>query len=425
MLELIITSLSHAGEGIARQEGRVVFVPFALPGETVHAEIVEDKKNFQRARLIEVITPSPDRVAPRCPHHFVPLSPGMDGGEGPEVRGACGGCQLQHLAYPAQVHYKTQQVIEQLVRVGGWSEAEARRMVRPTVPAPQPFGYRNQVQFALTPEGQLGFKAANSNALVPITECHIAAPALLHMRQRLSVESVSELERVTLRSSSEDELIIFESEADAPEIEIDWPVSVALLRPDGASMALAGRDYLIENIKGRLFKISAGSFFQVNTAVAEKLVNEVLAALTLREGDTVLELYCGVGLFTAFIAPEVQRIIGIEVAESAVEDAATNLDEFENVEIYCAPAEDVLPTLEIRPDVALIDPPRAGCAPEVLEALLNFKPRVIVYVACDSATFARDAKRLAAGRYRLEAVQPFDMFPQTQHVECVARFVST
>jgi len=423
MIELTITSLSHAGEGIARHEGRVVFVPFALPGETVRVEIVEDKKNFQRARLIEVITPSPDRIAPRCPHHFAP--PLMRSSASGEAGvGACGGCQLQHLAYAAQVQYKTQHVIEQLARVGGWSEAEARHIVRPTAPAPQPFGYRNQVQFALTPDGQLGFKAAGSSAIVPITECHIAAPALMQMRQRLNVESAPELERVTLRASAEDELIIFESEADAPEIEIDWPVSVALLRPDGASMALAGRDYLIETIKGRPFQISAGSFFQVNTAVAEKLVNEVLAALTLRASDCVLELYCGVGLFTAFIAPDVQRVIGIEISESAVEDAAANLDEFENVEIYCAPAEDVLPTLEIRPDVALIDPPRAGCAPEVLNALLKLNPRVIIYVACDPATFARDAGRLAAGRYKLEAVQPFDMFPQTHHVECVARFVS-
>lgn len=417
MLTLEITSLSHSGEGIARHEGRVVFVPFALPGETVRAEIVEDKKNFQRARLVEVLKASPDRITPPCPHHFSPVI----GHSSP----ACGGCQLQHLAYPAQVAHKTQLVIEQLVRVGGWSEAEARRIVRPTVPAPQPFGYRNQVQFALTPDGQLGFKAASSNAIVPITECYIAAPALMHMRQRLTVESVPELERLTLRATAEDELIVFESEADAPEIEVNWPVSVALLRPDGASMALAGRDYLIETIKGRPFKISAGSFFQVNTAVAEKLVNEVLAALTLRANDTVLELYCGVGLFTAFIAPDVQRVIGIEVSESAVEDAAANLDEVENVEIYCAPAEAVLPSLEIKPEVALIDPPRAGCTLEVLDSLLALKPRVIVYVACDAATFARDAKRLAAGRYKLEAVQPFDMFPQTHHVECVARFVSS
>lgn len=417
MLELTITSLSHSGEGIARHEGRVVFVPFALPGETVRAEIMEDKKNFQRARLIEVLKASPDRITPPCPHHFSPVTH--------PASPACGGCQLQHLAYSAQVAYKTQQVIEQLVRMGGWSETEARRLVRPTVPAPQPFGYRNQVQFALTPDGQLGFKAAGSNAIVSITECHLAAPALMEMRQRLNLESVPELERLTLRASAEDELIIFESEADAPEIEVAWPVSVALLRPEGASLALAGRDYLVENIKGRPFQISAGSFFQVNTTMAEKLVNEVLAALTLRASDCVLELYCGVGLFTAFTAPDVQRVIGIEVSESAVEDAAANLDEFENVEIYCAPAEDVLPTLEVKPNVALIDPPRAGCVPEVLEALLALKPRVIVYVACDPATFARDAKRLAAGRYRLEAVQPFDMFPQTHHVECVARFVSS
>jgi 23S rRNA (uracil1939-C5)-methyltransferase len=156
--------------------------------------------------------------------------------------------------------------------------------------------------------------------------------------------------------------------------------------------------------------------------VAERLVDEVLAALDLRGGETVLDVYCGVGLFSAFLAPLAARVIGIESFEPAVDDAVVNLEAFENVEIYNAPAEDVLPTLEVRADAAVLDPPRAGCAPAVLEALIASTPARIVYVSCDPATLARDAKRLATGGYRLDFVQPLDMFPQTYHIEGVACF---
>lgn len=415
MLELSITSLSHAGEGVARHAGRVTFVPFALPGERVRVELVEEKKGFARAQLLEVLTPSPDRIEPRCPHHF-----SISNHQTPSS--ACGGCQLQHLAYPAQLAFKQGQVIEQLMRVGGWTEAEARARVRPTLPSPQPFGYRNQMQFALTAEGRLGLRAALTHHLVPIRECHIAAPPVMELFERLAIESAPEVERVTLRAGAEDSLVVFEARADAPDIETDLPVSVALLRPDGASLALAGRDYLIETVKGRDFQISAGSFFQVNTALAERLVDEVLAALDLNGGETVLDAYCGVGLFSAFLAPLVARVIGVESFEPAVDDAAVNLDEFDNVEIYNARAEDVLPTLEARVDAVVLDPPRAGCAPTVLEALIACAPARLVYVSCDPATLARDAKRLAAGGYRLDFVQPLDLFPQTYHIESVARF---
>ncbi|MDW8326330.1 MAG: 23S rRNA (uracil(1939)-C(5))-methyltransferase RlmD [Anaerolineales bacterium] len=415
MLELLITSLSHAGEGLARHEGRVVFVPFALPGERVRVELIEEKKTFARARLLEVLTPSPDRVAPRCPHHFSISNP-------QSLTSTCGGCQLQHLAYSAQLHFKQEQVIEQLTRIGGWPEAQARALVRPTFPSPQPFGYRNQMQFALTPDGRPGLHAASSNAIVPIRECHIAAPVLMELFARLAIEPATEIEQVTLRAGADDALVIFEAAVGAPELEIDLPVSVALLRPDGASLALAGRDYLVETVKGRDFRISAGSFFQVNTALTERLVDEVLNALELRGGETVLDVYSGVGLFSAFIAPLAARVIGIESFEPAVDDAAVNLNEFENVEIYNAPAEDVLPTLTARVDAAVLDPPRAGCAPAVLDALLALVPKRVVYVSCDPATLARDAKRLSAGGYRLDFVRPLDMFPQTHHVESVARF---
>ncbi len=413
MFDLTITALSHAGEGIGRHAGRAVFVPFALPGETVRAEIIEEKKNFARARLVEIITASPDRVTPPCPHHFT-----ISNLQSP-ISNSCGGCQLQHLAYPAQLVFKQQTVVEQLTRVGGFTNP----LVRPILPAPAPFNYRNQAQFHLTPEGRLGFRAAQSNALVPIRECHLLPPALADLFTRLHIESAPELDRLTLRlGAEEDALIVFESESDAPEIEIDLPVSAALLRPDGASLALADRAYIVEVVRGRAFKVSAGSFFQVNTAVAELLVDQVLGALDLRGGETVLDLYSGVGLFSAFIAPHVARLIGIESFEPAVDDAAENLDEFDHVELYCAPVEAVLPLIEAPVDAVLLDPPRAGCAPEVVEALIARPAPQIVYVSCDPATLARDAKRLAAGGYALEWAQPLDMFPQTYHVECVAKF---
>ncbi len=431
-VELTLTTLSHAAEGIGRHAGRAIFVPFALPGETVRVEIVEEKKNFARAQLVEILTPSPERVAPRCPHHFsleTPLSPVFDGGdaspeaqrsgEGPGVRGACGGCHLQHLTYPAQLKFKQQTVVEQLTRIGSFADPP----VRPTLPSPAPFNYRNHVQFSLTLDGQLGFRAANSRRIVPVRECHLLHPALVELFPRIQIETTPDLERLTLRAGAEDEaLVIFESEGDAPEIEIDLPVSAALLRPDGTTLTLAGGDYLVETVRGRAFKISAGSFFQVNTPVAEQIIEMVLNGLALRGGETVLDLYCGVGLFTAFISPLAARVIGVEAYAPAVGDAAENLNEFDNVEIYEALAEDVLPSLGIAFDAVVLDPPRSGVAPEVVEALAASSASRIIYVSCDPATLARDAKRLAAGGYALDWVQPLDMFPQTYHVECVAKF---
>jgi 23S rRNA (uracil1939-C5)-methyltransferase len=414
MIELTITALAHSGEGVGRHEGRAVFVPFALPGERVHVEIVEVKKNYARARLVKIVTPSPNRIEPRCPHHFTLPSPvvGL-----PSVT-ACGGCQLQHLAYPAQLRFKQHTVIEQLTRLGGFTAPP----VRATLPSPAPFGYRNHMQFALAPEGALGLLAAQSNTVIPIRECPIAASALMQLFPHLAFEAMPEVDYVTLRAGADDELIVFETAGDAPEVEVDFPVSAALLRPDGASFALANRDYLVETVRDRAFRISAGAFFQVNTPVAEMLVEQVLAALDLRGEETVLDLYCGVGLFSAFIAPRAARLIGIESFEPAVEDAVANLDDFDHIEIYNAPVEAALPALNVPADAAVLDPPRAGCAPEVIDALLALRAPRLVYVSCDPATFARDAKRLGAGGYTLDWVQPLDMFPQTYHVECVGRF---
>jgi 23S rRNA (uracil1939-C5)-methyltransferase len=420
MIELHITGLTHAGEGIGRHEGLAVFVPHALTGETVRVDIVEHRKRFARARLVEVVVPAPDRRVPRCPHHFQ-LSP-PPGFDSSSLTTACGGCQLQHLDYSAQLAFKQRMVHEQLTRIGGLADPP----VRPTLASPQDYNYRNHAQFSLTPDGRLGFWSADSRRVVPLRECHQIEPPLAELFSRIAVEpeQAAGLERVSLRAGAEGEtLVALEvKEDEAPEVELDLPVDAALLRPDGTSLALAGRDFSIYEVRGRPFRVSAGSFFQVNTAMAEPLVDQVLAGSALRGGEAVLDLYCGVGLFSAFLAPTASRVVGVEAFAPAVGDSAVNLDEFDHIEIYEAAVEDALPALGGSFDTIVLDPPRAGCAPPVLEALLATRAARIVYVSCDPATLARDARRLAADGCRLEWAQPLDMFPQTFHVECVALF---
>ncbi len=400
MIELTITALSHAGEGIGRHAGQAVFVPLALPGEQVRAEITSQKKNLARARVLAIQQASPDRVSPPCPYFA-----------------ACGGCQLQHLAYAGQVRFKENVVREQLRRVAGLADPP----VRPALAAPAPWGYRNHMQFALTPQGALGLQARASRQVIPVAQCAIAHPAINAILPHIQLEPEAGVTGVAVRVGDEDQVLVaFEAEAPDFEFELDLPVAATWLKPDGATFALAGDDSLPLTVRGRTFWVSAGAFFQVNTPMLETLLDTVLAALALRGGETVLELYGGVGLFTAFVAEQAARVVGVEASAPAVSDAAHNLEAFDNIELYEAPAEVVLPTLAVRPQVVLLDPPRAGCAPEVIAALGKMQAARLVYVSCNPATLARDVRALRDYGYALVSVQPLDMFPQTHHVECVA-----
>ena len=183
---------------------------------------------------------------------------------------------------------------------------------------------------------------------------------------------------------------------------------------------LWGKDHLVEEVAGLQFQISPTSFFQVNTAQAGAMVSHLLAELPLEAGQTLLDMYCGVGLFSAFLAPKVGRLVGIELSADACEDFALNLDAFENVELYEAPAEQVLAGVDFHPDVIVVDPPRAGLGQATLDGLLRQGASHLAYISCDPATLARDAKRLVQGGYRLRQVTPFDLFPQTYHIESIS-----
>lgn len=429
-IQLTLTTQAYGGEAIGRHDGRAIFVPFALPGEIVRAHIIEERKNFARAELLEIVKASPERIAPTCPHYFSPLLTGAPYGDdkGPGVRSACGGCHYQHLPYPAQLRLKTDLLRDQLTRIGKIQNPSVREIV----PSPNEWNYRNHIQFHLDENANLAFFSAPTASarpdaatrnLLPIKECHLSEAALNALWPTLDFEPGTPLNRISLRAG-DDFLLILESDTlETPELELESGISVVHLVEDDP-VILAGDDYIVIEVLNRPFKVSAASFFQVNTPMAAQMVAHLLEILPLAPTATVLDVYCGVGLFSAFLAPHVDKVIGIEAAPSSCEDFAVNLNEFDNVEIYEAPAEQVLPHLKDYADIVILDPPRAGLDRAVIDALIAKKPETIAYVSCDPATLARDAARLIAGGYKLKQVTPFDLFPQTYHIESISIFES-
>ncbi|MBI4673517.1 MAG: class I SAM-dependent RNA methyltransferase [Chloroflexi bacterium] len=475
ILNLKFSGMAHGGEGLARDEsGRVIFVPYAIAGEIARVEIVEARRGFARGRIVELLEASPARVEPRCPH-FPPSPNGAGtrrspyesnaspspGGAGtrrspyesnasPSPGGAgtrrspyesnasplpvtepalsvskghpslfCGGCQWQHIAYDAQLEFKTQIVREQFARLAKFPDAP----VLPIIPARNQWFYRNNMQFVVNEHGRLCLQAHDSHLRVPIDECFVMHPALGEMHKTLELDPES-FNGVTLRTGENtgDRFIILESDdPETPEIETDEPASIAFSSGD-VTAPILGKERLTERVGARTFEISPDAFFQINTAMAEELVRLVGEFLAPCATDVLLDAYGGVGLFGLTFAPRVARVIEIEENPNALGDAQANAADLNNVEFHQGRVEQVLPKLDGKLDLAVVDPPRAGLDRFALDALAAKQPRTLVYVSCDPATLARDAARLIQHGYALERVQPVDMFPQTFHVECVAAF---
>lgn len=408
---------TYGGDAMARlPDGRAIFVPFGVAGEKVRVRLTEEKKNFARGEIIEILEPSKDRIQAKCKHF-----------------GECGGCHYQHLPYEKQLEIKTEILIDQLKRIGKIENPP----VQPMVACPNPFNYRNHIQFSLDENGKLGYVSSLSGGRSPqskrgegrvraITECHLPESSINDFWRQLEFEPETGIERVSLRAGNDDDLmLVLESDSpEPPELEIEAGISVAHVYEDN-SVVIAGNDHIIIRALDRDFKVSAASFFQVNTIMAEKMVEHLSTCLPVSVSTTLLDLYCGVGLFSAFFAPKCGRVIGVESSPSACEDFVTNLDEFDNVELYEGAAEEVLPGLVgqiANLSYAIVDPPRAGIERHALDALVQLKPQRIAYVSCDPSTLARDAARLIAGGYKLKDVTPFDLFPQTYHIESVSLF---
>lgn len=376
-----IERIVAGGRGLARlPDGKALMVAFGAPGELVEVEIERIHKDYVEGVVTNVIEPSRSRVEPEC-----------------RLFGECGGCQLQHLEYPAQLAAKEGVVREQLARIGGLPDVT----VNPVVGADDPWGYRNHMRFSAGRKfGDAGFIHRSGRGLLKVTKCPIADPWVNAVLPRLQGHARG-LHQIQLRRNAATGSTLV-----TPALEV---------LPEES-----GQEHYVEELAGRRFRVSASSFFQVNSAQAEKLVQLVASELP-EQGRLLIDAYAGVGTFAAIFAGRFERIIAIEESPSALRDAEVNLDGIENVEFRRAKVEELLPGLAEEPDVVLLDPPRVGCAPEVLEALVGFAPPTIVYVSCNPTTLARDLRRLTDAGYRLESVTPIDMFPQTAHIECVSR----
>lgn len=401
-IQIKMEKMVYGGDCLGRlPDGRAVFVPFVLPGEVVLVEIVEDKKRYARAWPVELVEESPDRIQPRCIHF-----------------GECGGCQYQNLDYTKQLVLKESIMIDQFQRIGKIEEPP----LHPIVPSPSPWQYRNTVQFHLGQGGELGYIHADGEHLLIIQECHLPQDEINELWPQLELGAESGIYRLGMRQDTYDSIMLILEGEDPkpPEFSVDIPVSAVYTPPDANLTVLAGADHLIYTLKERHFQVSARSFFQVNTAMAEKMIEHVLEHVHLTHQSRVIELYAGVGLFSAFIAGKVGHLTAIESSGSACHDFTVNLTEFDNVVLYEAQAEDVLPTLNIETDLLIADPPRSGLAPAVHDAIGILKPSQIAYISCDPATLARDIKKIIGKDYQLISATPFDLFPQTAHMETIA-----
>ncbi len=400
ILDLEITGFAYGGAGIGRDNtGRPVFVQGAIPGEKVRTAVTIEKPRYLHARVVEVLEASPSRCEPPCPHY-----------------GVCSGCHYQHMDYAEQLRAKHAVVVDQLWRIGGVKDAP----VLPVIPSPEPWAYANDVTFSPTGDGRLGFWSAPEQRVIAIDTCLVIEPPLLALYQDVDLD-LAELRRLTLRRGTDEEMLaaLEVEDIEAPELEVDFPVSISIILPDGTAASLIGDPYLLQEVAGRVFRVSPGCFFHPNIPVTELLVETVLRFAALGGQEKVLELYSGVGLLTAFLAQGAQEITAVEANDDAVADLAANLDNLENVSLYHGLVEDVLPALDFRPDLLVLEPGAYGVARDAIEPILALSTPRVIYIGSELASLSRDSRVISQAGYRLIEVQPLDMRPQTYLVDVV------
>jgi len=413
---VVVDGFTHGGEGVARLEGKAVFVPGALPGETVVVRVTDDRARWARADLLEVVEPSPDRVEPPCP--YVP---------------DCGGCDLQHATPEAQRALKTRVVREQLTRLGGVADPPVLdcRAVGPDT------GYRAQARMHADGHGDLGFHRAGSGEVVGIERCLVLNDATQALRARVGDGTGAEEVRLRRFDPDGDASVVLTpgpGPLEIPEGDFD----ILLTQPDGRPVAMRGDGQVEVTVDGLAFTVPALSFFQPGVPAAEALLSEVVAAAGPIEGALIWDLYAGVGLLSLGLARAGAEVVAVEGDEPAAAAARANA-EANGLELTVVaravgtfarhagrgPGATDDPTARATaepPEVVVLDPPRTGAGADVITHLTALQPAAIVYVACDVAALARDTRHLADAGYELRRAAPLDLFPMTHHVEVVATF---
>ena len=442
-VSLWIDGLGSNGEGVGRVDNYTVFVPYALPGEEVKVIIETVKKTYSIGRLTKLLQASLERQEAPC-----------------ELYGICGGCQLQHTTYENQLALKTQKVKDIMVRIGGLEE----NLVLPALGPQNPWAYRNKMQMpvgGIQGHLRMGFYKRGSHAIVDGTNCLIQRPENNEIAQvcydlahDLGVEPYDErtgkgfLRHVIGRVGQDQWMVILVGTGPNLPRQEEWVQGIRQALPKVSSIVLNindrktnvimgpknrllwGESYIQDTIEDLTFSLSPHSFFQVNPEQTAVLYNKALEFADLSDGESVIDAYCGTGTISLFLAHKAKRVIGIEIVEPAILDARKNAaaNGFTNTEFIVGDAAIEMPKLYKkgqRPDVIVFDPIRAGCKEEVLKAAAGMKPKRMVYVSCNPASMARDIAILRPLGYEVVKVQPVDMFPQTSHVEAIAKLVRT
>ncbi len=401
MLELHPHDIAHGGEAVARKDGKAHFVAGAMPGEVVTGTIIQDKGSWARVALVEVLEPAEGRRTPPCKH-----------------ASQCGGCQWQFAEEQIQREWKRSTVVGQLEHLGRIVDP----LVHATVAPPADLGYRNRMDFHVV-DGRPAMFRARSNDLVPLDECLLLAPPIRAVFDRFG--DLTGATRIVLRCGVNTGDIVAVVEGDVPESAGDWGASV--VHKEGKRLeTISGPGTLTEIIDGTTFQIPVDGFFQNNTAGAEILVSLVKDALDIEQGDTLLDGYCGVGLFGATVGKGANRVLGLDSTSVAVNYARRNLmSAGVDAKVIDGSFTRDIESLEEYWDVAVVDPPRKGLGQRGVDAVTSAMPRTIAYVSCDPASFARDTRLLEESGYEFVEATPVDLFPQTYHVEIVGQFDRT
>ena len=453
-----ITDIGVNGEGIGKVDGYPLFIKDAVIGDTVEAKVMKAKKNYGYARLMKVLSPSPDRVTPRC-----------------AIARKCGGCQIQEMSYGRQLAFKEQKVRGNLERIGDFPKELLDRVTEPVLGMEEPFGYRNKAQFPFGTDKEgnpvTGFYAGRTHVIIPNTDCALGVSVnreileiILEFMKKYQISSYDEttgkglIRHALIRYGFTTGEIMVCLVVNGEEIpNVDALIDRLAEKPGMTSITLSpntrrtnvimgdsfkvlwGQGYITDQIGGIKYQISPLSFYQVNPVQTEKLYSLALEYTDLKGGETVWDLYCGIGTISLFLAQKAGKVYGVEIIPQAIADARKNaeINGIENAEFFVGKAEEVLPRwyqenegaeaglrgegrqTRARADVIVVDPPRKGCDEALLDTIVKMQPEKVVYVSCDPATLARDLKVLCGKGYELERVRAVDMFPMTVHVETV------
>ncbi|MEN2768141.1 23S rRNA (uracil(1939)-C(5))-methyltransferase RlmD [Ornithinibacillus xuwenensis] len=433
--------LTHEGNGVGKINGYPLFVPYGLPGEEAQVKVVKVNKNFGFGKLLEVKNPSPERVEPPC-----------------DVFYKCGGCQIQHMSYNLQLSMKQQQVKNVLRKVAHLEHVP----VHPTIGMEDPWRYRNKVSIPVgEKDGELitGFYQMRSHHIIEDMDTCVVqddlndrmVEAVRRIADRIGIEAYDEkshrgvLRHIMVRTGQETKetmIVLITRTKELPyknefirELTETYPNVKSIIHnvnPARTNVILGdkttvlwGEEYIYDSIGDIRFAISAKSFYQVNPTQTKRLYEKALEYAAIDEHDTVIDAYCGIGTISLFLAKKAKKVYGVEIVPEAIEDAKENakLNGMTNVEFEVGTAEEVMPKWKkegLRPDVIVVDPPRKGCDEGLLQAMIEMRPKRVVYVSCNPSTLARDLRILEDGGYETKEAQPVDMFPQSMHVECVA-----